>query len=41
MPIDDINGLSHKTVLKAAAIIQPVILSPNHATSYLWPQGCT
>ena len=27
--------------LKAAAIIQPIILSQNHATIYLWPRGCT
>ena len=24
---------------KAAAIIQPIILSHNHATTYLWPRG--
>ena len=27
--------------MKATAIIQPIILSQNHAASYLWPQGCT
>ena len=26
---------------KAAAIIQPIILSRNHTTSYLWPRGWT
>ena len=26
---------------QAATIIQPIILSLNHATSYLWPQGRT
>ena len=41
MPIDDIDGKSHKTELKAAEIIQPIIQIQNHATSYLWPWGHT
>ena len=28
-----------KRIRKTATIIQPIILSQNHATSYLWPQG--
>ena len=35
MPIDDIDGKSHKAELKAAESIQSIIQSQNLATSYL------
>ena len=41
MPIDYIDGKSHKLELKAAGIIQPIIPSQNHTTSYLRPRGWT
>ena len=35
-PINDIGGKSHKIELKFAEIIQPIMQSQNHATSYVF-----
>ena len=41
MPIDDIDGKSHKLELKAAEIIQPITQSQIMPLVILWPHGHT